>query len=122
MGSLMSLSRDAILGHVDKRIGKVEVEEFGGTVHVASLTVAEADTIRTLADSKVPASVLIAILGACDDKGKRLFTDEDAPVLSNMPASAIGKIANAVLKHNGLIEVEEKNASSGTENDASVSA
>lgn len=118
----MTLSREAILRHVDKRIGKVEVEEFGGEVCVASLTVAEADRIRTISDSDVPASVVITILGACGGDGVRLFTDADIDALKAMPASAISKIANAVLKHNGLVEEPEKNESGEAENGDSATA
>ncbi len=98
----MSLSRDQILKHVDTRIGKVDVPEMGGEVCVASLTVAEADQIRSLGEDGVPAGVKIAILCACDDKGARLFTADDTDALKALPASAIGTIATAALKHNGL--------------------
>ena len=117
----MSLSRAAILGHVDTRIGRVDVPEMGGEVCVASLTVAEADKIRTLGGD-VPAVVGLVIMGACDDKGVRLFSDADAEALGKLPASALGKVANAVLAHNGLAEDDAKNASSETASDASASA
>lgn len=120
------LSREAILGHKDSRIGRVDVPEMGGEVCVANLTVAEADRIRTLGDTGVPAVVGLVILGACDDGGKRLFSDKDAKALGDLPASALGKIANAVLAHNGLAgdsADEAKNVSSETpsEDSASVS-
>lgn len=118
----MSLSREAILGHKDDRIGRIDVAEMGGEVCVASLTVAEADRIRTLGDAKIPAVVGLVILGACDADGARLFTDKDADALAKLPASALGKIANAVLSHNGLAGDDAKNDLSGTESDASASA
>lgn len=117
----MTLSRDAILGFKDDRIGRVDVPEMGGEVCLASLTAAEADKIRTLGEDSIPVSVGIVILGACDDTGKRLFTDKDKTALSGLPASCMGKIANAILVHNGLSGDEAKNASSETESDDSGS-
>jgi hypothetical protein len=81
----------------DDRIGKVEVPEMGGEVCVASLTVAEADKIKSLGEATVPAVVGLVILGACDEDGKRLFKDSDAEALGKLPASALGKVANAIL-------------------------
>ena len=83
-------------------MGRVTVEELGGEVCVASLTVAEADQIGKLAEGDLPAVAGIVILGACDEEGKRLFTQQDGKALSALPASALGKIAKAVLEHNGL--------------------
>lgn len=116
------LDRKAILGFKDDRIGRVDVPEMGGEVCVASLTVAEADKIRTLGQTDVPFTVQVVILGACDDKGGRLFTDADVEALCALPASAMTKIGNAVLDHNGLGGDEAKNASSETETGDSASA
>ena len=119
----MSLSRAAILGHSDTRIGRVEIPDMGGEVCVASLTVAEADKIKTLGDDDVPAVARIVILGACDETGKRLFTDKDAAALGKLPADALGKVANAILAHNKLTgESDEKNSSSETVSESSASA
>jgi hypothetical protein len=122
----MSLGREAILGFKDNRIGRVDVSEMGGSVCIASLTVGEADRIRTLGDDGVPAVVGLVILGACDENGKRLFTAKDESALTKLPADALTKIANMVLKHNGMAggddSEEVKNDSSETANDASASA
>lgn len=121
------LSREAILGHKDTNIGRVEVAEFGGEVCVALFSAMEADRFRSAIGSEVgmPINVLLTILGACDEKGKRLFTDADADALGALPSKAVTAIANKVLEHNGLTgdAVEEaKNASSETESDDSASA
>lgn len=120
------LSREAILGHKDTNIGRVSVDEFGGEVCVAMFSAAEADRFRSaIGETTMPMNVLLVILGACDEKGERLFTDADAEALGKQPAKALTTIANKVLEHNGLTgdAVEEaKNASSETEDDASDSA
>ena len=107
------LTREKILGHVDTRIGKVDVPEMGGEVSVASLTVAEADKVRTLGADGVPAVVRLVILGTCDADGKRLFTDNDAEALGGLPATALSKIANAVLSHNGLTSEAAEDSKNG---------
>jgi hypothetical protein len=120
----MSLSREDFLKHVDKRIGRVDVPEMGGEVCVASLTVAEADQIRGLGEDGIPAGLKIAILCVCDESGKRLFTMDDVEALKAMPATAIGAIATAALKHNGLngdSSEEAKNVSGAAESDDSAS-
>ncbi len=120
----MTVSRSAILDYEDTNIGRVEVVEFGGEVCLATLTAEEADFIRRLPDD-VPANVSIVILGACDEDGKRLFTTKDAGVLKKKPSKALTTIANAVLRHNGLLAEaadEAKNASSETASDDSASA
>lgn len=95
------LSRDAILGFKDQNIGKVEVPELGGEVCIASLTVAEMDKLAKL-DGSHPASVEVTIMGACDEKGERLFKDTDRLALGKLPASVVAVISKAVLEHNGL--------------------
>lgn len=118
------LSRDTILGFKDNRVETVEVPELGGEIGVAAFTAAEADTIRTLGEDGIPMSVGVVILGACDADGKRLFTSKDKDALAKLPATVVGKIANAILEHNGLTakaQEEAKNASSETVSDDSAS-
>jgi hypothetical protein len=113
MDAFVMLSRDAILGFKDTRIGRIDVPELGGEVCIASLTAQEADQIRKLGEDGTPASVGVVILGACDETGARLFTDKDKPALAKLPASVMGRIGNAILKHNGLTgeaQDEVKNA------------
>lgn len=98
------LNRDAILGHKDTRIQKVLVEEFGGEVCIAALTAAEADRLRQAGESPLPFTVQVVILGACDEDGQRLFSDKDGAALAKLPASALGRIAQAILRHNALTE------------------
>jgi hypothetical protein len=119
----MSLSRDAILGCNTTDVSKVSVKEFGGDVCVATLTAAEADRIKEAGSNGMPSNVFLVILGACDDKGVRLFTDADAEILAKKPARALTRIANKVLQHNGMTddEGEAKNASSETLSDDSAS-
>lgn len=117
----MTLSRDQLLGFNDDRIGRVDVPELGGEVCVATLTVAETDKISNL-DPKASANVELMILGACDEDGKRLFTEKDRDSLRKLPNDVVKTIAKAVMAHNGYNAGEEaKNASSETASDDSAS-
>lgn len=115
------LSRKDFLALEDKNIGTHCVPELGGEVGLACFTVDEADQISKLGEGDVPATVRIVIMGACDDKGDRLFTDDDIPVLRKKLAKVVGPLSNAILRHNGLIGDEAKNASGETESDDSAS-
>lgn len=94
------LDRKAILGFKDDRIEPIEVPELGGRVCIARLSAAEADKISKLPED-CPASVGIAILGLCDEAGERLFTEKDRDALGKLPATAMTKIANAILNLSG---------------------
>ena len=121
----MSLTRDRILGYVAKPKGSVDVAEFGGKVFIAELTVDEADQFRTLGEDGVPANVRLAVMGACDEKGARLFTEEDVPALRRLPAAAMTTIGNAVLRFNAASSgagEEAKNGSGETVGEGSASA
>jgi hypothetical protein len=120
----VSLTRDKILGYVDRNIGCVDVPDLG-EVCVARLSVIEMDKLAQLDGKAYPISVGVVILGACDESGNRLFTDADAEALGAMPVIAISLISKAVLDHNGIgasAAEKAKNASSETEADASASA
>lgn len=112
------LTRDKLLGYVDTNIGSVDVEELGGKVGLATLTVAEMDQLTRLDDGK-PASVAITILGACDEKGTRLFTDDDAAQLATLPAGIVSKISKAILTHNGMGPKAAEDAKNGSSETAS---
>lgn len=97
------LSRKDILGFKDSRVERVTVPELGGEVCIARLTAAEADKIAKIPED-CPGSVGVAILGVCDEDGKRLFSDDDAAALGKLPATAMKKLADAILELAGRAE------------------
>ncbi len=120
----MIVSRDNILGYEDAEIDRVFVKEFGGDVCVGLLSASEVEQMGKV--EGIPTMVVIAILGACDETGKRLFTMKDAPALSKKPAKALALISNKVLEFNGQTgdaQEELKNGSSeiGSDGFSSVS-
>jgi hypothetical protein len=105
------LSRKAILGHVESGLVASMCPRWAARFALRASPLPRRTRSGRWADG-VPAVTALVILGACDEDGKRLFTDEDVAALNKLPASALGKVANAILAHNGLAgDAEEaKNA------------
>jgi len=109
----MSLSREQILAsRGDRRPVPVEVEEWGGTVYLKQLTVA--DQIK-LSEANSPAQMPVAVLVACvcDENGVPLFHEADAQELAQESFSIILKVFAEAARLNGLStkELDEAMAS-----------
>lgn len=108
------LAKADILGRVD--LGEeVEVPEWGGSVRVRGLTVAEWASLKELTEDKPPIEVMAVVVSRCvvDENGARMFTDEDVDALKQREATAIVRLGNVAQKRSGLtIEPEqaEKNS------------
>ena len=103
----MILSKEAILKADDLPKKTVTVEEWGGDVIVRSMTGVERDAweIEQYGSGKVNMKNMRARLvavTAIDEKGKRLFTQEEAEELGKKSAKAIAKVYDAASKLNGL--------------------
>lgn len=107
----MGLTAAEILGAKDRKIQPVEVPEWGGVVHVRSLSTAEAfaleQAMRPLEDrGEIAACQLAAFL--CDEAGVQLFADFRAamPVLEKLPA-VIKRVVTAGMVLNGMGSLED---------------
>lgn len=89
------LNRDAILGARDLPTKEVPVPEWGGSVYVRPLSVAEAEHLMTLGEGK-SYQVTLAAQTICDADGNRVFTNEDVEALMKKSAMAITRIVVAV--------------------------
>lgn len=93
-------------------VAKVDVPEWGGTAYVRSMTARERDDFETsnmkLGKDGKPVPQLANYRGRlaarvlCDEKGHRLFTDDDASQLGDMAASALDRVIDAAKKLNGM--------------------
>ena len=112
------LSREAILKADDYQVVDVEVPEWGGTVRLRSITAAERDrfeqSLLVQRGNKREvnmrnARAKLVVLCAVDDKGNKLFTDEDIKILSAKSAKPLDKLFEEAQKLSGLSEsdVEE---------------
>jgi hypothetical protein len=106
------LDRDAILASTNGSVTTVDVPEFGGSVCIRTLTGRERDALERwfLLHKENPGTTMLrarlCAMGASDEKGVRLFTDADVPILAEKSGTALERIATAVLRHN-LIGVED---------------
>lgn len=114
-----TLTRDAILAAKDLKLAPVDVPEWGGRVYVRILTGLERDKLeKAIWDSrnkpiKVSLRARLVSLAACNDEGKRLFTDEDAVGLGQKSSAALDRVFAAAQKINRMtpddIQALEKN-------------
>jgi hypothetical protein len=112
------LSRDSILAFDDLKKVEVPIPEWGGSVFVRMITGAERDGFEaSLIDIKGKSKkanlanyrAKFASLVVCDEKGQRLFSDEDAEKLGKKCAAALDRIMDVAQKLNHISEedVEE---------------
>lgn len=126
------LDKQAILQAKDVKIEQVDVPEWGGTVHVRSISAAERGLIEEAAakfkESKGKDSfartftVKFASLALCDADGERLFDDKDMAQLAQKNAAAISRIAETAQRLSGFskedMEELEKNSMETQDDDS----
>ena len=123
MTELKALTRDDILNAEDIRIEVVQVPEWGGIVHIRTLTGLQrekyVESIRKVTGHGKKQSVEIVLqksgakLAAqtiCDEKGKLLFSEADIPALANKSSKALQRVIDASARLNGLDEEAEEEA------------
>ena len=102
------LDRKTIFGAADIKTQDVEVPEWGGSVRVRQMTVAERNEfVRRSADEKETGigTWLVATL-AVDDAGKPLFTADEIAELEKKNFRNLDLVAKAVMQVNSLGEPE----------------
>lgn len=101
----MVLSRDEILAMRDVRVATVAIPEWGGDVHVRTLTGAEGDKYAALAKENADMTRgAIACLFLADKDGARLFSDDDAVLVGAKSLRALDAVIEAGLQHNGMTD------------------
>lgn len=118
----MFLTREQILESLDLPTTVVEVPEWGGAVHVTTLSAFdriewEQQTFPNgEVDSKKYATALVARC-VVDESGARLFTDEDIEALGRKSLRALNRVREAATKLNALtgpdVDGLEKNSDGG---------
>ena len=112
--------RDAILNATALPTEAVDVPEWGVTVHVRTLTAAERDAyqaslVKVKKDGSVErapdnASGRLAALAISDERGNRLFTDDDAADLGRKSAKALARVTEAAARLSGLTDEAKEQA------------
>jgi hypothetical protein len=104
------MTKDSILAAADMTTETVECPEWGGPVHVRTLSGTERDAFEaSMLDAKgkgasnlanIRARLLVRAL--CDDSGNRLFADADADALGRKSAKVLDRLFDVAQRINGL--------------------
>jgi hypothetical protein len=104
------LTKDQILAATQLPVEEVNVPEWGGTVFVRTMTGTERDqceqAILTAKEKKRRLNVraMYAVRTIIDEKGNRLFADNDADELAKTSAKALDRIFGVALRMSGVKE------------------
>jgi len=108
----MALSKADIFNRKDHRIEPVDVPEWGGTVHVRTLTAAERDafdasTVKVGRNGKGEPCLdnlrgRLGVLVICTPEGDRIFEDADAGELGRKNAAALDRVLEVARRMNGM--------------------
>jgi hypothetical protein len=110
------ITKQAILS-VGTKPKEVYIPEWGGSVMIRSLTLAEQAKLADLATKFEKATYLVRLKnvalcvvqwGTCDEQGNSLFVPEDVDAMLNQPASAFLRLQDQILKYSGLTEEARK--------------
>lgn len=121
---MSALKRSDILSAPDITVELVSVPEWGGDVYVKGMTGAERDKFESsLIDTRAKSRSLnmanvrakLVSLCACDEDGKRLFTDADVQALSEKSASALQRIFEVAQKLSGIGDADVEELAKGLE-------
>lgn len=111
----MILTRDVILSADDVKREKVSVPEWGGDLFVATMSGTARDaweqTLVTRKNGKTEPNLenmRARLVVACvvDDKGERLFKDEDAVALGKKSSKVLERLAKVAQRVNGIGDSE----------------
>jgi hypothetical protein len=111
------LSRDDFFKKRERTYKDVDVPELGGTVRVRSMTAGERARLEASRIDKegslIPNRVRtfrerLAVATVVDETNGLMFTEADIDRLSELPGSALDKIADAAMELAGMKEVEKR--------------
>jgi hypothetical protein len=128
----MSLNKDSILAAADLPTEKVPCPEWGGDVYVRTMAGTERDHFeQTIADGKKATNLnnvraRLAVKTVCDEKGNRLFSDDDADALGKKSGKVLDRIFDAAQRLNGIgdkaVEEIAKNSDAAPSGNSSSSS
>ena len=112
----MALTKAQIIGCSDSEVKEIEVPEWGGSVFIRSINGRERGIVESwVSNGKVIDGFVNRLMLMClsDEKGNRLFTDNDLPVIEEKNGAVLSRLATEALSVNGLsskdFEETEKN-------------
>jgi len=113
------LSKDQILQADHKKFEDVEVKEWGGTVRLQELSASdrdqwESESFLIAADGASakfnPKHARARLVVRClvDEKGRRMFTDDEVAAIGSLSAASVQKLFNKARKLNAISESDIK--------------
>lgn len=121
----MALTKSDIFKQSALPVELVAVPEWGGAVYVRTLTAGERDAyesscVKVGKGGKVEPSLLnargrLAALAICDEKGSRLFDDDDANELGRKNARALDRVCEVAKRLSGMGEDSTEQAEKNSE-------
>lgn len=110
----MNPLRERIFAPRPVRTRAVDMPEWGGTVYVRALSVAETERMdaKILGPDSDKGSMIVdmAIATACDESGAPIFTAADADALAALPAAEMRRLYQAGAKFNKFMPDPEGDA------------
>jgi hypothetical protein len=106
----MALDRSTILAFSDLTTEVVDVPEWGGSVHVRTMTGSERDRFEAehIKDPSKDFRARIVATTVCDENGTRLFEPEDIPILGRKSCSALDRITDVAVRLNGFSKKDQE--------------
>jgi len=101
----MALSKSSILSANDTKISdEIKVPEWGGGVFVKTLSGTERDIFEeAYSQNKMKAfRARFLVLTICDDKGERLFADNEVDALGKKSSVVINRLFDKAWAHNAF--------------------
>lgn len=100
----MALSKKAILEAKDIKTMEVEVPEWGGSVMVRVISGADRDVFeQAYSEKKMDAfRTRFLVLTLCDDKGERLFTNDEVEALNAKSSKVLNRLFDAAWEFNAF--------------------
>lgn len=106
----MSLDRSAILAVSDLKNEIVDVPEWGGSVHVRTMSGSERDRFEAehAKDPSKDFRARIVATTVCDEHGVSLFEPTDVPSLGKKSCAALDRITDVAIRLNGFSKKDQE--------------
>lgn len=122
------LSKDQILAADRKKTVDVQVKEWGGAVRLQELSASDRDMWESESFVLNPegtsakfnpkhARARLVVRCLVDDKGKRMFTDDEVAAIGSLSAASVQRLFNAARKLNAISEDDMKELEGNSDGD-----
>lgn len=114
----MALTAEQILAADDLGLKEVKVKEWGGSVFIRVMSVAERDAYERMWIGKRETGVenfrteyLVRLL--CDEAGKLIFTKDQIEKLGAKSGAVMARLFDAAMRHNAMSEADVEELGKG---------